>query len=69
MADTGENRQIIARTNAKEAEKVRESKKLVSEERSTAKASNATFSGAGKGSRRRTKKSKQRRPTSKASQT
>lgn len=40
MADTGENRQIIRRANAKEAEMVRASKKMVSEERSTANASN-----------------------------
>ena len=41
------------------AEKVRASKNMVSEERSTAKASDAAFGGAGKGSRRRTKGSKQ----------
>jgi len=55
MADTGENRQIIVRVNAKEAETVRTSKKMVSEERSTAKASDAKFSGTGKASRRRVK--------------
>jgi len=55
MADTGENRQIIGRANAKEAETVRASKKMVSEERSTAKASNAAFRVTKKGSRRRAK--------------
>ncbi len=67
MADTGENRQIIGRANAKEAETVRVSKKIISEERSTAKASNAAFGGTGKGSPRRTKKSKQRSPDPKVS--
>jgi hypothetical protein len=62
MADTGENRQITRRANAKEAEKVRASKKMVSEERSTAKASDAAFVGAGKGSRRPTTGNKQHRP-------
>jgi hypothetical protein len=56
MADTGENRQIRGRANAKEAEKVRASKKMVSEQRSTAKASDAAFGGTEKGSRRRTKR-------------
>jgi hypothetical protein len=50
MADTGEKRQISARANAKEAEKVRSSKKMVSEERSTVKARNAAFGGTKKGS-------------------
>ena len=65
MADTGENRQIIGRTNAKEAETVRASKKMVSAERSTAKASNIAFGE--KGSRRSAKKSKQPGPTPEAS--
>jgi hypothetical protein len=61
MADTGENRPIIGRANAKEAETVRAEKKMVSEERSTAKASNAAFGDTEQqGSRRRTKGSKPR---------
>jgi hypothetical protein len=60
MADTGENRPIVGRANAKEAETVRAEKKMVSEERSTATASNAAFGSTGQGSRRRTKGSKQR---------
>jgi|ERR1039458_5552012 hypothetical protein len=60
MADTGENRQIIGRANAKEAETVRASRKMVSEERSTARASTAAFGGTDKGSRRRTKGSQRR---------
>jgi hypothetical protein len=66
MADTGENRQITGRANAKEAEKVRASKKMVSEERSTVKASDAAFGSTEEGSRRRTKKSKQRSPDPKS---
>jgi hypothetical protein len=62
MADTGEKRPIIGRANAKEAETIRTEKKMVSEERSTAKASDAAFGGTGQGSRRHTKKSKQRNP-------
>ena len=54
MADTGENRQIIGRANAKEEEAVRASKKRVSEERSTDNAIDAAFGGAKKGSRRST---------------
>jgi hypothetical protein len=69
MADTGENRQIIGRANAKEAETVRASKKMVSEERSTARASNAAFGTTAKGSRRLTTGSKQRSPDPKASRT
>jgi hypothetical protein len=70
MADTGENRPIIGRANAKEAETVRVEKKMVSEERSTAKASNAAFGGTEQGSRRRTKgRSKQRNPDPKVSKT
>jgi len=49
MADTGENRQIIGRASAKEAETVRAAKKMLFEERSIAKASNAAFRGSGKG--------------------
>jgi hypothetical protein len=52
MADTGENRQITGRANAKEEEAVRASKKRVSEERSTVNAMDAAFGGAKKGSRR-----------------
>jgi hypothetical protein len=69
MADTGENRPIIGRANAKEAETVRAEKKMVSEERSTAKASNAAFGGTEQGSRRRTKGSKQENPDPKVSKT
>jgi hypothetical protein len=70
MADTGENRPIIGRANAKEAETVRAEKKMVSEQRSTAKASNAAFGGTEQGSRRRTKGgSKQRNPDPKVSKT
>lgn len=58
MADTGENRQIVARVNAKEAETLRASKKMISEERSTAKARDAAFEGAQKASRRPKKRSK-----------
>ena len=45
MADTGENHQIIARVNAKEAETVRSSKKMIREERSSTKAMDAAFGG------------------------
>ena len=69
MADTGENRQITGRANAKEAETVRASKEMVSEERSTAKASNAAFGGTGKGSQRRAKGSKPRSPGPKGPKT
>src|ERR1035437_3356524 len=69
MADTGENRQIIERSNAKEAETVRASKRGVSEARSTAKASNAAFGATEKGSRRRVKGSGQRSSDPKASKT
>jgi hypothetical protein len=58
MADTGENRQISARTNAKEAETVRASQKMISQERTTARAADAAFNGPGEDSRPRTKKSK-----------
>ena len=69
MADTGENRPIIGRANAKEAETVRAEKKMVSEERSTAKASNAAVGATEKGSRRRVKGSGQRSSDPKASKT
>jgi hypothetical protein len=58
MADTGENRQITGRANAKEAEAVRAAKKMVSEQRSTERTNNAAFGGTEKGSRRGTKRSK-----------
>jgi hypothetical protein len=51
MADTGENRQIVGRANAKETETVRASKRAVSEERSTEKAGNAAFRNTAKASR------------------
>jgi riboflavin biosynthesis pyrimidine reductase len=60
MADTGENRQISGRANAKQAETIRTSKEMVSEGRSTAEASNAAFTN--KGPRRRTKGGGQRSP-------
>jgi hypothetical protein len=56
MADTGERRQIIERANAKEAETVRKSRKMVAKERSTTKATNAAFGGTAKGSPRRADK-------------
>jgi len=43
MADTGEDRQIVVRANAKEAETVRKSIKMVAEERSTERAADASF--------------------------
>jgi hypothetical protein len=43
MADTGENRQITVRANARETETVRATKKLVSEERSSTIANQAAF--------------------------
>lgn len=69
MADTGENRQIIGRANANETETIRASKKMVSEQRSTAKTSNAAFAATGRGSRRRRKTGKQRSPDPKTSKT
>ena len=66
MADTGENRQISARANAHEAETVREAKKMISEERSTAKTTAATYGGTEKGSGRYQKKTKQRSSDPKA---
>ena len=58
MADTGENRQIVARANANEAETVRATQKMISKERSTAKASEAAFAVGGKGCRRHAKGNK-----------
>ena len=43
MADTGENRQIAVRANAKEAETVRSSKRMMSEEQSAEKATDDSF--------------------------
>ncbi len=60
MADTGEKRQIVVRANANEAEKVRESKKLISEERAKEKVSDAVFAGNAKRSGPRSNLSKQR---------
>jgi len=65
MADTGENRQISGRANAKEAETVRASKRMVSKERSTERETGAAFgirSGRGKGLQRGTKGSKESSP-------
>ena len=59
MADTGENRQITGRANAKEEEGVRASKKRVSEERSTENASDAAFGFANNGFRQPTAGHKQ----------
>lgn len=59
MADTGENRQITGRVNAKAAETIQASKKMDSEERSSEAAGNAAFAAAGKNSRRRAKGSGQ----------
>jgi len=69
MADTGENRQITGRANAKEAEAVRVSKKVVSAERSTVKASDARFGRSDKGSGRLKKPAQPRSPAPKASKT
>jgi len=43
MADTGQNRPIARRADAREAEMVRESKKTWSDERSTVKETDAAF--------------------------
>ncbi|MGA2373805.1 MAG: hypothetical protein ABSG11_24385 [Candidatus Korobacteraceae bacterium] len=67
MADTGENRQTVGRATAKEAETVRAAKKVVSEERSTAKISNAVFHNSAKGSQRKSKANQQRNSDPKAS--
>jgi hypothetical protein len=66
MADTGENRQIVERTNAREAETLRTSRKMVSEERSAEKANGAEF-GDRKGFRERAKVSKRQSSRPKAS--
>ena len=68
MADTGENRQIVGRANAKEAETVRAAKRAVSEERSTEKADNAAFRKGGKVSQRKSKGNQQRSVDVKASE-
>ena len=68
MADTGERRQIVGRANAKEAEKVRASKKMVSEEHATENANHVAFGLAARGSRRRAASgTKPRSPDSKPS--
>jgi hypothetical protein len=59
MADTGENRQIVGRANAKEAETIRASKRDISKERSTEKASVAIFRTPGTKSRSKSKGSQQ----------
>jgi hypothetical protein len=69
MADTGENRQIVGRANAKEAETVRASKRAVSEERSTERAGNAAFRNVEEASRHKSKKNQQRGASPKASKT
>jgi hypothetical protein len=66
MADTGENRQIIGRATAKEAETVRASKQLMSEERATEKAGDIAF-GRKKDSAKQAKSSKQKPTSHKAS--
>ena len=43
MADTGENRQISSRANAKSAETVRRAKQSLSTERATVKKADAAF--------------------------
>ena len=45
MADTGENRQIIDRVNAKQAETVRTSSKMVSQELSSGNTNHTAFAG------------------------
>lgn len=67
MADTGENRQIVGRANAKEAETVRVSKRAVSAERSTEKAGNAAFRKAAEASQHKGKGNQQRSADAKAS--
>ena len=67
MADTGENRQIIGRANAKEAETVRVSKRFVSEERSKKKIGNAAFRNVGKDSQHKSKGNQQRSADPKSS--
>lgn len=55
MADTGENRQITSRANAKEGETVRESAKIIAQELSAGRANSAAFVRSPRGSRYRTK--------------
>ena len=43
MADTGENKQITGRANAKAAEVIRSEKKMLSTERAAVKKSDAAF--------------------------
>lgn len=54
MADTGENRQITSRANAKEVETVRVSAKIIAQELSAGRANSAAFGRTQRGSRRRT---------------
>jgi hypothetical protein len=58
MADTGENRQISARANAKEAETIRASQKVISKERAAAEAGDAAFGSKRKSSLLRAKTGK-----------
>ena len=58
MADAGENRPITRQVNAKEAETFRESKLMVSEEKSTEKAGDVVFGDAKREARRRAKAAK-----------
>jgi hypothetical protein len=50
MADTGENRQILGRANAKQAETVRASSKMVSQKLSSGTTNNTAFAGSKDGS-------------------
>ena len=50
MADTGENRQITGRANAKQTEAVRASSEMVSQDLSSGKANNNAFAGSKDGS-------------------
>lgn len=58
MADTGENRQITSRANAKEVETVRASAKMMSQERSADRANDAAFDGVHRRSPQRAKPAK-----------
>jgi hypothetical protein len=63
MADTGENRQITGRSNAREAAMVRTSKQMLAKERSTEREGTTAFairSGRGKGQQRGPKGGKER---------
>jgi hypothetical protein len=63
MADTGENRQITGRSNAREAAMVRTSKQMLAKERSTEREGTAAFgirSSRGLGLQRGPKGSKKR---------